>query len=122
MGKPFLSGNPGRPRGALNKRSVEFRAILEKHDFCSASALLELFADAKKSMESASEEARPQYLKIAADIAKELAAYSYPKLKAIEYTGHNPLDDMTPAQKLEAARSAVQMFELQVKANDGRND
>lgn len=137
----FEVGNPGKPPGALNKRSKQFLEVLEKHNFCPASALIECYQDAKKTYDNygviydaicdananrASEKGYSnvppednahKYLKIAADIAKDLSGYAYPKLKAIEQTKENPLNDMTPEQKLEAARAAVQMLELQVKAN-----
>lgn len=132
--------------GSLNRRSKDFLAILEKHNFCPASALIECYQDAKKTYDNYGviydaicdakeiksrengyaavppEDNAHKYLKIAADIAKDLSGYAYPKLKAIEQTKDNPLSDMTPEQKLEAAKAAVQMLELQLKANGPRTD
>lgn len=135
----FEIGNPGKPKGALNKRSKEFLEVLEKHNFCPASALIECYLEAKKtydnyaiiyeSIEDAriekglnampTEDKADKYLKIAADIAKDLSSYAYPKLKSVE---KGPLDvtkEMTPEQRLEAMKHAVQMLELQIKDRHG---
>lgn len=139
---PGQSGNPnGKAPGTLNKRSREFIAVLEKHGFCPASALIECYTEAKKTYDNygtiyaaivEAKEARDRefgfsnvppedqahkYLKIAADIAKDLSSYAYPKLKAIEQTKSDPTHGMTPEQKLEAMKQAVQMLELQIKAH-----
>lgn len=138
---PFKPGEGGRQLGAINRRSKDFLAVLEKHDFCPASALIECYRDAKKTYDNygviydaicdarvrkndadgsyaaPAEDNAHKYLKIAADVAKELSGYAYPKLKATEQTRGGPLDGMTQEQKLEAARAAVQMLELQLKAD-----
>lgn len=140
---PFAPGNPGRPSGAINKRSKEFLDILEKHDFCPASALIECYQDAKKTynnygeiydaicdakaekegstreFSAPTEDHAHKYLKIASDIAKDLSSYAYPKLKAIEREVNNPTKGMTPEQRLEAMKHAVAMLELQVKDKSG---
>jgi len=139
-----ISGNPkGKPVGALNRRTAQALAILEKQNFCPVSALVECYRDAKKVydnygiiydaiLEAKEEQAREKgyapippedkadkYLKIAADIAKDLTSYAYPKLKAIEQSGSNPTADMTPEEKLEAARLMVKALEMEVK-NDSK--
>lgn len=138
----FLPGNPGKPKGAIGKRSKEFLAVLEKHNFCPATALIECYTEAKKTYDNygviydaicdANEErARDhgfqnvppednahRYLKIAADIAKDLSGYAYPKLKAIEQTKNDPTQGMTAEQKLEAMKRAVEMLELQIKTKE----
>lgn len=109
-GKDFLPGvvtNPrGRPKGAISKRTVEFMAVLEKNNFCPASAMIEIFQEASKVYKSYSviynaiieaksndagyavplEDKAPQYLKIAADMAKEISSYAYPKKRAVDIT------------------------------------
>jgi hypothetical protein len=123
---PFKVGNPGKPKGTIHKRTLEFRAVLEAAGFCPATALLETykialaqFADDLEKLESGRispmESSAAQYLKIACDVSKELASYSYPKLKAIEQQKPDPLIDMTPVQKLEAMRQAVKMLEAETK-------
>lgn len=103
----FTHGNKaskGRPKGAVNKRSVEFMAVLAKHDFCPASAMIEVYTEAKKIYSSYAkiydaitgareikgmlplEDKADKYLRIAGDMAKELASFAYPKKKAIENT------------------------------------
>ena len=117
--QPGQSGNPtGRTPGTLNKRTLEFKQTLEKHNFNPAEALLELYAKAQEGMEYGNREERPIYLKIAADLVKEIAAYSYPRLKAVEVKRENQLEGMTPEQKLEAMKQAVALLESQVKPTE----
>lgn len=118
-------------------------AVLEAEDFDPAKALIECYREAKKTYDNygiiyeAISEARERqndatgqfaaptednahkYLKIAADIAKDLASYAYPKLKQIEQKKADHLKDMTPEQKLEAMKHAVAALEAQVKKPDG---
>lgn len=126
----------------MNKRSKEFLAVLEKHNFCPASALIECYSEAKKTYDNYGiiydaiceanekratefgyqnvppEDNAHKYLKIAADIAKDLSSYAYPKLKAIEQTKNDPTQGMSPEQRLEAMRKAVEMLELQIKSKE----
>lgn len=134
----FQPGNKlskGKPKGSLNKRTITFLETLEKEDFNPAAALIEIYREAKKTYDNygiiyqAIEEARDakgqnsfptedkadKYLKIALDAAKDLASYSYPKLKATEQKQDDPLKDMSPEQKLEAMRHAVSVLELEAK-------
>lgn len=141
---PFQPGNKlapgnGRPRGSLNKRSIEFLAILEKHKFCPAEALIECYREAKKTYDNyatiyeaitdarivqndkdgscatPTEDKAHVYLKIAAEAAKDLAAFAFPKLKAVESSQVKATDNMSPKEKLEAARMIVKMLEQEVK-------
>lgn len=137
MGNRPPAAGMGRPKGVRNKRTVEFMAVLENQGFCPASALIQCFEEAKRTYDNygtiyqAISEAREntgnpvpvednahKYLKIAADIAKDLAGYAYPKLKAIEHQKPNPLEGMSAEQKLEAMKQAVKVLEMEVK--DGR--
>lgn len=130
----------GRPVGSRNRRTEDFLAVLEANNFCPASAMIECYQEARKifdnygviydaitdarvlkndidgSFSAPAEDKAHIYLKIAADMAKELASYAHPKLKSIEKVRTDPLEDMTPEQKLEAMKSAVKMLEAQVKA------
>lgn len=141
----FEPGNKigrGRPPGAVNRRTAEAIAILERHDFCPVSALVECYRDAKKVYDNygliydaicdaKEEQAREKgyqaippedkadkYLKIAADIAKDLTSYAFPKLKAIEQTKGSVTAGMTPAEKLEAAKLMVRALEAEVAGVD----
>lgn len=127
----------GRPVGSINKRSVAFYEAIQKEGFEIAKELVEIHRKAMKVYDNygtiyeAIEDARIQkgvqafptedkadkYLKIALDAAKEIAAYSIPKLKSVEHTTNNPLEGMTPDQRLEAMKQAVLLLEAQVKAN-----
>jgi hypothetical protein len=143
VAKPPAAGK-GRPLGARNKRTVEFMAVLEARGFCPATALIDCYVEAKKTYDNygtiydaicdariakndkdgsfaapATDEGH-KYLKIAADIAKDLAGYAYPKLKAIEQTKSNSLEGMTTEQRLEAMRQAVKFLEAQVKQDESK--
>ena len=108
---PFQKGvkrapTAGRRAGTPNKRTSDLYSVLEKHDFCPASALIEIYTEAKKVYQSygviyeaivqakSQEQGYPaivedkadKYLKIACDAAKELATYCYPKRKSVEQT------------------------------------
>jgi hypothetical protein len=82
----FSKGQGGRPKGARNKRTMEFMEVLEKHSFCPATSLIECYEEAIQNYRSNTHdpELAHRYLKIAADIAKDLTSYAYPKLKSIE--------------------------------------
>lgn len=135
---PFQPGHKlskGKPKGSIHKRTQNFLDVLERENFCAATALIEIYREAKKTYDNyaiiyeALEDARKlkgetiaptedkadKYLKIAIDAAKDLAGYSFPKLKAIEQQKDNPLKDMSPEQKLEAMKHAVSVLELEVK-------
>jgi hypothetical protein len=128
---PFQTGNNlsrGRPKGSKGKRTIEFQEVLERKNFNVAEALVWCYREAKNRYQeynkrfedgrlSAMEDNAPKYLKICADMAKELASYSFPKLKAIEHQKVNPLEGMTPEQKLEAMRQAVAKLELEIEMN-----
>lgn len=105
----FKEGNKaskGRPKGSPNKRTLEFQAVLAKHDFCPASAMIEIFNEAKKIYANyaliydaiceakaneagypvPTEDKADKYLRIAGDMAREISSYAYAKRKAIEQT------------------------------------
>lgn len=137
MATPPAAGR-GRPPGARNRRTLEFMAVLEAEGFDPAKALIECYREAKKTYDNYGtiydaicdankekgehfappEDNAHKYLKIAADIAKDLASYSYPKLKAIEQTKGSAIAGMTVAEKLQAARFMVKALESEVAGND----
>jgi hypothetical protein len=104
----------GRPKGSLSKRTTEFHAVLEKHNFCAASAMIEIYEEAKKVYSSYAviyeaivqaksaeagypaivEDKADKYLRIAGDMAKEISSYAYPKRKAIEQSVDQELLDI----------------------------
>ena len=52
------------------------------------------------------------YLKMAQDAASQLASYAYPKLKSMELSQSNQLNDMTKEQKIEMLKSALEQLEM----------
>lgn len=134
----------GRPLGSKNKRTVEFMQVLEDEGFDPAKALIQCYRAAKTTYDNYSvileaitsareakndqtgefsaptEDNAHKYLKIAADIAKDLASYAYPKLRSIEQTKANPLEGMSPQERLEVMKGAVVIAESEIKkADDG---
>ncbi len=75
--------------------------------------------DQDGSLAAPTEDNAHKYLKIAGDMAKDIAGYVYPKLKSIEQSTNDPTKDMTPEQRLEAMKHAVAMLEMQVKSGPG---
>lgn len=136
----------GRPPGSPNRRTIEFMRVLEAEGFDPAKALIECYKEARKiydnygtiydaicdarevandkdgSYAAPPEDKADKYLKIAADIAKDLASYAYPKLKAIEQQRVNPVQSMTPTEKLEAAKMMVRILEQELKTDDQPGD
>lgn len=139
----FETGNKiarGRPAGSVNRRSRDFIAKLEEHEFCPVTAMIECYREARKIFDNYGviydaicdareekalttgalnvppEDKAHTYLKIAGDMAKDIASYTYPKLKAIERTNNPTLDNMSAQEKLEAMKQAVAYLEMQVKA------
>ena len=133
----------GKQVGTLNKRTAEAIAILEKNNFCPISALIECYQEARKIYDNygviydaicdaREEQARQKgytnvppedkadkYLRIAADTAKDLASYAFPKLKAVEQHKTNPTEGMSLEQKRDAARIMLQVLEEQIKNEPG---
>lgn len=104
----------GRQKGTLNKRTLEFASVLKEHNFCPASAMIDVYNRAIEAFELADTKEAPAYLSTASSMASGLASYAYPKLKSIDYSKSHDLAGMTAEQRLEAMRHAVRMLELQV--------
>lgn len=109
----------GRKPGSINKKTQAFQDTLEKHDFNVAEALLDIYGKAMEAYNSADEtENGLAALKLAGDMVKEIACYSLPKLKSIEVIKSNPLEGLTPQEKLDMMKEAVKMLEHQAKEED----
>lgn len=104
----------GRVKGTLNKRTEDFKRVLERHNFCAATALLDIYKRALNMSEALGASDEGKHLKIAGDMVKEIASYSFPKLKAIEQVKNSPLDGMSPEQKLEALESLKEVIKSQI--------
>lgn len=107
--------SPGRRKGSINKRSQSFIAALEARNYSVPDALLDIHEMALKEFNQGRDEDRIAALRIAADMAKELASYSMPKLKAIEIVKNNSLESMTVQEKIDAMKEAVKLMEQEVK-------
>lgn len=79
----------GRIKGSKNKRSLEFQEALDRHNFNPAEALFDLYTKAMVGVDHGNRNEKPLYLKIAADLAKEMASYVYPKLRSVEHIDSN---------------------------------
>lgn len=103
---PFEKGHKlslGRPKGTKNKRTIEFQEVMDRKNFNVAEALVYCYRQAIKKYKyynerledgrlSPMEDNAPKYLKIASDMAKDMASYSFPKLKSIDQTIANAND------------------------------
>jgi hypothetical protein len=113
MGK-FEKGHKfatGRPKGSLNKKNISFRETLEAKGYDVAEALYDIYIKGLDVFNNGNPDDRVSGLKIAGDMAKEIASYVMPKLKAIEVTKSSALDNMSPQEKLEAMKQAVRLLE-----------
>lgn len=124
-----MSNPNGRPPGIPNRGSLRVNAILQKRGYDPIEAMLSAAEIALQKfiehtekensgaislMESQAHEYLKTYVKIAADLAK----FCHPTLKAIEVKQVDPLQGMSPIQRLEAMKQAVAMLELKVKGNE----
>lgn len=116
----------GRPPGSIGKRTKEFVEVLEARNFNVPTAMLDLYGISIKRFAeeiekedsgrvSPMESNAAKYLKMCADLLIAMSGYAYPKLKAIEQSKPDPLEGMSPEQKLEAMRHAVSVLELEVR-------
>lgn len=119
----------GSRKGIPNKRTTEFLAVLEENNFCPATAMIECYEEARKIYQGYSvvydaiqqaksdaagydiplEDKAHVYLKIAADMAKDLACYAYPRRKAIDVVHTQPL-----AEKAEQARELLKLTDQEL--------
>lgn len=89
-GKPFEAGNPGRPKGSVNKVNQEFREtvrMLLESNAENVGRWLALVAEG-----DGTEHGRPDPAK-ALDLLAKLAEYAAPKLGRVEHVGdpENPV-------------------------------
>jgi hypothetical protein len=126
---------PGRPKGSLNKSTLDFKEKLEAHGFDVAATLIFCCNEAMTTYSALKEEAKgcderrealsiigtaATYLKVASDTARDMAHFSYPRLKSIEFERVNPLSDMSPEMKLEMMKQAVIKGEQDLKTAKAR--
>lgn len=123
----------GRPKGVPNKRTQYAQEILEKAGFCPITAMMDTYHISmtifKEELEKLStgrtsplECEAAKYLKTAADMASDLASYSYPRLKSVEQTRSSPFEGMSNQEKLEAMKQMVTLLEAQVAKSLEQSD
>jgi hypothetical protein len=85
------SPNAGRKAGTPNKKTQEFMAMLQQHNFDPGEELIYCYRRARAIFEFRKKKGNLsgalQALEAAADIAGDIAQYTYPKKKAIEHSG-----------------------------------
>jgi hypothetical protein len=107
----FKKGEGGRPKGALNRSTLEFRLDIQKLKHRPGQALVECYNRAIEEFEhyssllkenriSGMEDNGWRYLKIAADTAKEIASYLYPKRKAVDLLVQKSPEEERPLRHL----------------------
>lgn len=119
MFQPGMKKTGGRQKGTFNKRTKEFSAVLEAHNFNTAEALLWTFLEAKDQYlthKGIDEDKACKYLNTASGNIKEIANYVYPKLRSVDQIKINPRD-------LTADEVATQLETAAVKIRKpgGRN-
>jgi hypothetical protein len=107
----FLPGNPGKPKGAVHSFTRAARETAARLDIDPFEILLHFAAGDHRHLGYD----KPIDPWIRCRAAQEAAQYILPKLRAIEQKKSNPLDGMTPEQRLEAMRHAIALLESQAK-------
>ena len=106
----------GRPKGQKNSRTIEFEAVLARHRFCPASALYNVYMEAKEAMKTAGDKEALGYLKIMLDSASNICSYIYPKLKAVEYIKMSEWENFTLEEKFRMYKKLGEDLEEQKNA------
>jgi hypothetical protein len=117
-----LSIGHGRPKGSVSFTTKMFQEQLVKRNYDVANALLDIYERGLETYLNGHPDDKMQGLKIAADMAKEIASYMLPKLKSIEVKQTSPLEDLSPAEKLEKMKQAVSILEKEVNTIDVQKD
>lgn len=109
---PFKPGSIGRPVGARSVLALRVEAIAQRVGVDPFEVLC-LFAKGDHKTLGCDVVTTDQRLQAATAAAK----YLYSQKRSVEHSQTNVLDGMTPEQKLEAAKNAVRLLELQLKDN-----
>lgn len=112
----------GKPKGSLSKRSLDYAEALASNNFNPALALLDVYNKAMIAYESASPDNKASYLSIASQAADRMQPYVYPKLSSIEVKQSNPLEGMSPQEKLELMREAIKSVEQETLQIETKKD
>src|ERR1035438_6990333 len=101
----FEKGNKlatGRPAGSLSKRSQAFLDTLQESGINPVKVLLDALKNAHENYDNCPFEKKDVWNSQIIQIAEKMLPYIFPKLSSIEVKGDNPLDNMSPSEKLEA--------------------
>lgn len=120
---PFETGHKkygGKRVGSVNKRTKEFETLLAHHDFCPASAQIDVYRKAEMQYESADQEQNTDLalksLKIMSETSRDLCSYAYPKLKTIDYKKSSEWVNLTTLEQYKAV--SVLQEELKKKLQE----
>ncbi len=125
----FQSGNAGRPKGSTSALTRRMRELAENMNVDPFEILLHFANGDWKALGYASEKYISNIDKngatekftidpaVRAKSAAEAVQYIAPKLRSIDYSNGDALQNMTPEQKLEALKTAANLLENQIKAN-----
>lgn len=127
MFKPGNKLSIGRPKGSVNRRTLEAIETAERLE-CDPFEVLLLFAKGdwkalgydnecyfSENAEGATKLGYTIPPELRARCAEKAVEYLLPKRKSVEHVKENMLDGMSPEQKLEAMKQAVLMLEGQLK-------
>lgn len=107
---------PGRPKGALNRKTQQFQAILEERGFNLAEAFLDIRDEAAKQYnkcDSFDPIAAVAALKLLRDVTADIASYSLPKLKSVEMPVQSQLEGLSLQEKIKVLKDATALYEAQ---------
>ncbi len=112
----------GKKIGSVNKRTKEFEAILEKHNFIPAEAQIEVYRRAEIDYEEAHEiqdiDLALKALKIMSETSRDLCAYAYPKLKAIDFKRNGEWVSLSLYEQYNAAKALTDNLQKQLQLED----
>lgn len=115
---PFQKGNKlsqGRKPDTLSKRSLRFADAIMDSGVDLVAELLGALNNAKQMYAKTDEPAlKATFNGQIITTAEKMLPYLYPKLSSIEVKPNNPLANMSPQERLEAMRLAVQALEQEL--------
>jgi hypothetical protein len=113
--KPGNKMSPGRPKDTLSKRSLKFADAIMESGVDLVAELIGALNNAKEMYAKTNDPAlKATFNAQITNNAEKMLPYMYPKLSSIEVKPNDPLQGMTPEQRLEAMKQAVLMLEREV--------
>lgn len=127
----FQKGNPGRPKGSKNKRTRQAEEIMSCFRLDPLEMLMMVVnydwkglgyeCETRTAFTAAGIEFEEPVISLSDRVsaAKEAVKYRYSALKSIEYTAADPLENLTPEEKLKALKMAAKLLEESIKNGTG---